>query len=137
MQNIKYNKLLNKFNIKLAKYTIVGLICTLFSMISYPLIVYCIDTNKVNSYVYASILNITISYLAQSIISFNQIPSITKFYKYIYVSIGIILIGNIIYFLILWIYSNGIIAYYISWVVTSLISYLSHYKYTFVNKYSK
>ena len=118
---------------KLTKYTLVGVSCTLFSMLSYPLVIKYINENNISAYIIATILNITVSYIMQSIISFELFPSYLRFFRYIYISFGIILLGNFFYFLILWYSNDGIIAYYISWVITSLISYLSHYYYTFRN----
>lgn len=118
---------------KLTKYTLVGVSCTLFSMLSYPLVIKYINENNISAYIIATIFNITVSYIMQSIISFELFPSYLRFFRYIYISIGIILLGNFFYFLILWYSNDGIIAYYISWVITSLISYLTHYYYTFRN----
>ena len=114
----------------LTKYTIVGVFCTLFSMFSYPTILYFLQ-QETYTYIIATSLNILTSYLLQSAISFSLMPNLRNFFKYIYVSLGIIIIGNIAYFIIYCIISNGVISYYASWILTSITSYLSHYKYTF------
>ena len=116
---------------RITKFTVVGIGCTLFSMISFPVVLKYLIQNDSVAYFVATILNISVSYLSQSIISFNLSPSLNRFIRYINVSIGIIILGNISYFIFLWISESGLIAYYSSWIITSLISFLVHYKFTF------
>ena len=114
----------------IAKYTIVGIGCTLFSLVSYP-IIYFFWNDKTLSYILATTLNITFSYLLQTIITFSVSPSFLKFFRYIYVSLGLILVGNVSFFCFDFFCNDGVTAYYLSWTLTSLMSYIGHYAYTF------
>ena len=120
------------FSKTLGKFTGVGIVCTFFSMVSYPLILnFC--NSETATYLIATASNITFSYVAQSIFTFKIRPTIKQFLRYIYVSLTIILVGNLIYFILNWIFKNGLLAYYASWIFTSAMSFIGHYKYTFRN----
>jgi len=114
----------------LTKYTLVGIICTFFSMVSYPMVLFFFK-NEILTYVVATILNLITSYMLQSVISFSRKPDIISFGKYVYISIGIIIFGNLIYFTFFYFFKDGLVSYYISWIFTSIISYMGHIKYTF------
>jgi len=119
--------------IKVTKYTIVGVFCTFFSMISYPTLLFFIKSEN-KAFFIATSLNISMSYVAQSLITFNLTPTLLKFLEYIYVSLIIIMLGNLIYFSLYYITNNGLLSYYLSWLSTSIFSYFTHYKITFNKK---
>jgi putative flippase GtrA len=125
------NKILSNFlfiqkNSKFQRFLLFGGISSLFASISFPVIHYWILPNNFNnSYIVASITNVTFSFAVQKYFVFCSDRSIIQEYiKFITSSLIVILIGYIIFYIL---YRTIKIDIYVSNLIVIVISALASY----------